>query len=452
MSSVKSALIAMSVSAAAFADSVVEVLDWSQNARTFQVAVNYKLTGTDSMIVTLDVLTNGVSIGTDNLSRMVGDVNKIVAPSSDDTRTIKWRPDLSWEGHLFTNGEITVKAVAWPLNDPPDYMAVNLALTNGTGKSTLVNYYPSAGALPGGITNDLYRGEVLLMRRIRAACKSFGMGSPASEPWHVSDDLKFTAGQSAGATAGYDVTTPCPETLHAVSFTKDYYMGVFPVTYMQYDYIVCTWDPYSATDKNYYKYWRCPARFIGWNELRGEGTWPGSVPAASSHLGKLRARTEIDFDLPTEAQWEYACRAGTTTGLNTGKEISTARYDQASSTPAREVMWCYCYTADQMKAVAVNGVLYYIPTGLLKPNAWGLYDMHGSIFEWCLDWVDANALSRDPVVDPTGLSSGSLKAIRGVAAAYWPLQGRSGARQGLAPTTTGAYAGFRVVCPAIAVK
>lgn len=450
MSSLKSALIALSVSATAFADSAVEVLDWSQNARTSQVTVNYKLTGTDSMIVTLDVLTNGVSIGTDKLSRTAGDVNKVVAPSSGDTRTITWRPDLSWEGHLFTNGEITVKAVAWPLNDPPDYMAVNLALTNGTGKTTLVTYYPSAGALPGGITNDIYRGEVLLMRRIRAACKSFAMGSPNSEPWHVSDDLKFTAGEKAGSNVNYDVSTPCPETLHQVAFTKDYYMGVFPVTYMQYDYIICTWDPYSTTG-SYYKYWRCPARFIGWNELRGEGTWPGSVPAASSHLGKLRARTDIDFDLPTEAQWEYACRAGTTTGLNTGKEISTLRYDRTASTPAREVMWSCCYTGTELTNASVNKVVYYIPTGLLKPNAWGLYDMHGSIFEWCLDWVDANALSTDPAVDPAGLSSGSLKAVRGVAAPYWPLQGRSGARQGLAPTSIG-LTGFRVVCPAIAVK
>ncbi len=440
MSSVKFALIAMSVAAAAFADSAVEVLDWSQNARTFQVTVNYKLTGTDSKIVTLDVLTNGASIGTDNLSRMVGDVNMIVAPSSDDTRTIKWRPDLSWENHLFTNGEITVTAVAWPLNDPPDYMAVNLALTNGTGTATLVNYYPSAGALPGGITNDLYRGEVLLMRRIRAACKSFSMGTSSSEPWHFDETISRT----------YDVTTPCPETLHAVSFTKDYYIGVFPVTYMQYDYIVCTWGPYNTSA--YYKYWRCPVYPVGWNDIRGAGTWPGSVPAASSPLGKLCVRTGIDFDLPTEAQWEYACRAGTTTGLNSGKEISATRYDQTTSTPAREVMWCYCYTANEMKAAAVNATLYYIPTGLLKPNAWGLYDMHGSVFEWCLDWVDANALSKDPVVDPTGLSSGSLKAVRGVGAAYWPLQGRSGARQGLAPTNNGNFTGFRVVCPAIAVK
>jgi len=268
------------------------------------------------------------------------------------------------------------------------------------------------------------------------------MGTPANEPWHFDETI----------TRSYDATTPCPETLHAVSFTKDYYIGVFPVTYMQYDYIVCTWASYSATDKNYYKYWRCPVYSVGWNDLRGAGTWPGSVPAASSPLGKLRARTEIDFDLPTEAQWEYACRAGTTTGLNTGKEISVSRYDQTVSTPAREVMWCYCHTANEMKAAAVNGTLYYIPTGLLKPNAWGLYDMHGSVFEWCLDWVDANALSKDPAVDPTGLSSGSLKAVRGVGAAFWPLQRRSGARQGLAPTNNGTYTGFRVVCPAIAVK
>ncbi len=79
--------------------------------------------------------------------------------------------------------------------------------------------------------------------------------------------------------------------------------------------------------------------------------------------------------------------------------------------------------------------------------------MHGSVLEWCLDWVDGEELPSSLAIDPIGLASSSLnlKAIRGGAGAYWPLQARSGARQGIAPTYGGAT-GLRVVCPSIAVK
>ena len=457
------ALLGLSLAASLPAATTVAVTGWSQNPATSQVTVNYTLTG-DPAVVTLDVCTNGVSIGADNVSRVIGDVNRVVQPSGD-TRTIKWRPDLDWEGKLFTKGEISVKAVAWPLNDPPPYMAVNLACTNGQGVATLVRYYASAGALPGGVTNDLWRGEWLLMRRIPAAGREFVMGTPATEPFHVSklDGATYdpwVAGSDGKRNPAQSIRA-LPETPHVVGFSKDFYIGVFPVTCAQFDYVCATWDAYgkSATEGTAYRRWKAPVQEVSWNGVRGEGTWPGSAPAETSHLGKLRARTGLAFDLPTEAQWEFACRAGTATSLNNGTEISAEMYAKgsgsAAAAPMRKVMWSWCYSEAEKQAASMTGSQTQgFAVGQLAPNAWGLYDMHGNVAEWCLDWVDGEPLAGD-VVDPAGLPSSPInaKALRGGATANWSFQCRSGTRMGIYPAfSNGWLTGFRVVCPATAVK
>ena len=445
-----SALVALAT-LVAFADSPATLVDWSQDATTSQVTVNYRLAGPEPRIVTLDVLTNGVSIGAGNVALVSGDANRLIEPDANAVRTIKWRPDLTWAGHLFTNGEIAAQIVAWPTNNPPDYMAVNLALTNGVGKAWRVNYYTCAEALPGGISNDVWRGEMLLMRRIHAAGREFMMGTPVFEAFHIT---------SLNSVSAYDpngTMNALPEKARPVAFTKDWYIGVFAITSMQYDYICNTWNSYAGVTSGFpgWQFWKAPLNGISWNGARGAGTWPGGEPAADSTLGKLRAHTGIAFDMPTEAQWEYSCRAGTITSLNNGKEISGSRYARdPNNAAACEVMWAYCQSDATMTANSMTASLgWRFPVGILKPNAWGLYDMHGSVLEWCLDWVDGEELPSSLAIDPIGLASSSLnlKAIRGGAGAYWPLQARSGARQGIVPTYGGAT-GLRVVCPAIAVK
>ena len=148
--------------------------------------------------------------------------------------------------------------------------------------------------------------------------------------------------------------------------------------------------------------------------------WPSSSAVdASSFLGKLRVRTGLDFDLPTEAQWEYACRAGTTTTYSYGDSAkgSYMLYSSNSSSKSHEV-------------------------GTKSPNPWGLYDMHGNVAEWCLDWY---ASSLTGGTDPKGSSSGSSRVNRGGGWGYGASYCASSIRNYLIPSSEYNVIGFRLV-------
>ena len=153
-----------------------------------------------------------------------------------------------------------------------------------------------------------------------------------------------------------------------VTLTRDYYMGVFEMTQKQVSLIrgVCF---------GYFYYDDTPTQTadtrISYNSIRGKtngAKWPSSSSVDSTSLiGMLRSRTGLQFDLPTEAQWEYACRAGTTSLYNNGSsstsELSKLAYYYDN--------WTGAYTWD----IPMN-------VGSFKPNSWGLYDMHGNVREW----------------------------------------------------------------------
>ena len=121
-----------------------------------QVSIRYTLDD-EPAIVTVDILTNDVSIGYANIQNIAGDVNVKVATGSHE---ILWRPDKSWPGHVFTNGEVKAVVRAWATNAPPDYMVVDLTMNN------TMFFYPAAEAIPhGGVTNMLYKTSMLVMRR-----------------------------------------------------------------------------------------------------------------------------------------------------------------------------------------------------------------------------------------------------------------------------------------------
>ena len=260
------------------------------------------------------------------------------------------------------------------------------------------------------LSDDACRTTELWLRWVPAG--TFTMGSPSNELGRFDD-----------------------ETQHVVTLTKGYYIGVFEVTQRQ-------WELVMGGNPSEYKGDTRPVERVSYNDIRGSNLgagWPsgGHAVDADSFLGKLRAKTGgLEFDLPTEAQWEYACRAGTTTALNSGKNLtSTGKCPNMS-----EVGRYSCNTGD-----GKGGYMQHTKVGSYLPNAWGVYDMHGNVWEWCLDWH--GGYSAEPASDPSGAASGSYRVIRGGWGYGSSAQHCRSARRGLnRPSDRSSYGGFRVVC------
>ena len=172
-----------------------------------------------------------------------------------------------------------------------------------------------------------------------------------------------------------------------VTLTQAFYMGLYEVSQRQWELVTgsnpCSSTPYGEGDAY-------PVHWVSYDDIRGTSVgaeWPASNAVdSSSFLGKMRTRTGLGLDLPTEAQWEYTCRADTTTTYSYG--------DSADGT----YMW---YSTNS------SGASHEVGTKL--PNPWGFYNMHGNVWEWCLDWYGSFAYGANP----KGVSSGSDRVLRG---------------------------------------
>ena len=396
----------------AMAAPVVSDVSLSQDPATRLVTVEYTLSGGPA-IVTLDVLTNGVSVGAANIVTTAGDVNRRV--EAGENHRLTWRPDYGWDGNLF---DATAKLTAWPLDDPPDWLVASVRLPSN------VQYYVCAEQVPWGVTNNVYKTRKILMRRIHAAGVPWNMGAPSCEPHFNRDGAR--------------------ETIHTVVLTNDFYIGVYELTQAQYYYTMGASTRLKGANSNYggtdntTDWFMYPQQWLGYETLRGavaDYPWPGSHAVdPSKFLGVLRARTGIDFDLPLDAQWEFAARGGCPYAFHNGYNMRPTTDSTSDSSDAHfdEIGWFRGNSA-------VNGTYTTHPVGLKKPNAYGLYDMLGNLSELCLDKYQNSPTGYDPNV---GLVSDAvaIRCRRGGSAVNYDLhQCRAAYRDASVADTTGRF-------------
>ena len=195
--------------------------------------------------------------------------------------------------------------------------------------------------------------------------------------------------------------------VHKVTITKPFYLGKYEVTQEQ-------WQAVMGSNPSRFKGPKNPVERVSWDDCQ-------------AFLAKLNEKFRsggAKFGLPTEAQWEFACRAGTTTQYSFGED------------PAK--LGDYAWWAENAKDTTH-------PVGQKKPNAWGLYDMHGNVWEWCADRWDANYYAKSPANDPVGPDPGMDRVLRGGSLVFGrPDFFRCAYRYGHDPALRSLHDGLRV--------
>jgi len=240
----------------------------------------------------------------------------------------------------------------------------------------------------GQVTTFTVKGVSFKMVRIPAG--EFMMGSPSNEPGRDSDEG--------------------PQ--HRVRISRDFWLGQTEVTQG-------LWKAVMGSNPSYFKNCGddCPVEQVSWNDCQ-------------EFIRKLNGMVSGgNFRLPTEAEWEYGCRAGTTTPFHTGRCLNADQANYDGNYP-----YSGCSKGQYRKRT--------VKAGSFGPNAWGLYDMHGNVWEWCQDWK--GDYPSGSVTDPTGPSSGSYRVLRGGSWNYYARYCRSAGRYWDAPGIRDIYDGFRL--------
>jgi formylglycine-generating enzyme required for sulfatase activity len=220
------------------------------------------------------------------------------------------------------------------------------------------------------------------------------------------------------------------ESPHTVEITKPFYMGVYAVTQNQYRQVVGTNPSHFSPQGEGAKQVQgldtrdFPVEQVSWEDAVAFCKRASASPA-------LRARGWV-VDLPTEAEWEYACRAGTKTAFHYGDSLSSTQANFAGPFP---------------HGGAKKGpyLMRTTKVGSYRPNAWGLYDMHGNVHQLCKDWFDDNYYRDSPKQDPPGPAQGTKRVMRGGACYESGTSCRAAFRNWCAPDYRFQNIGFRVV-------
>jgi sulfatase modifying factor 1 len=281
-----------------------------------------------------------------------------------------------------------------------------------------------------------------------------------------SGEFMMGSAESAEDTAAF-INKRCPDEVlsatsfidehpqHRVRITRPFYLGTYHVTRSQFRQFVK--DSGYKTDAEKREKpgaygWDADKEEFGFNEKyswRNAGfaqtdehpvvnvSWNDAV-AFRQWLSKKESKT---YRLPTEAEWEYACRAGTTTRYYSGDDPETlAKVGNVADAAVKAQFPDWKYTLK-----ANDGYVFTAPVGKFKPNAFGLYDMHGNAWQWCADWYGAEYYATSPADDPTGPDSGNDRVLRGGSCADWPSGIRSARRlRGSPGDRYVLFAGFRV--------
>ncbi|MGD0655084.1 MAG: formylglycine-generating enzyme family protein [Thermoguttaceae bacterium] len=279
-------------------------------------------------------------------------------------------------------------------------------------------------------------------------------------------EFKMGSGESAETTAAFFSKTYGEDLLKADSFkdehpqhrvriTKPFYLGTYHVTRGQFRQFVADsgyktdaekgdskgafgWDPdkkefgfnakYSWRNAGFEQTDEHPVVNVSWNDAVAFCKW----------LSRKEGKT---YRLPTEAEWEYACRAGTTTRYYSGDDPETlAKVGNVADAAFKAQFpedWKYTIKAN-------DGYVFTAPVGKFKPNAFGLYDMHGNAWQWCADRYGAEYYAASPADDPTGPDSGNDRVLRGGSWGLGPDLTRSANRNWYAPDDRYDDTGFRV--------
>ena len=273
--------------------------------------------------------------------------------------------------------------------------------------------------------------DFLYGRRCRDGTSALAIGSCAAVVLALAacSNSSDSGGGGEGATPAGFVRIPAgnfqrgevgiAEPVHLVTIRSPFWMGAKEVTQAEYAALMGSNPSYSQGDGN------LPVEQVSWFDAR---SYCAALHAQQAALGAVPSGYE--YRLPTEAEWEYACRAGTTTSWNVGDALDCSQTNHYSSS-----FDAYC--VGQTSAV-----------GSHAPNAWGLFDMHGNVYEWCLDSYGdyPSSAATDPFV-----TGGPYRVLRGGSWDGDPVDCRSAFRSGDVPGGRDFLVGFRVVLAPVLV-
>jgi formylglycine-generating enzyme required for sulfatase activity len=243
---------------------------------------------------------------------------------------------------------------------------------------------------------------------------TFTMGSPAAEAWREKDEIQ-----------------------HSVT-VSDFHLAQYEVTQREYVELM-------SNNPSNFKGGNLPVENVTWFEAvrycNARSALDGLTPAYAVN-GSIVTwnRAANGYRLPTEAEWEYACRSGTITPFNTEDHISTARSNYYGTYPY--MIETHYFSQEKLQTPPGEYRQQTVPVGSFVPNKWGLFDMHGNVWEWCWDWYGEYGTAA--TTNPTGAATGIYRINRGGAWNDFAKHLRSAYRASTPPDNGSFNLGFRL--------